>query len=159
MTLTECQNMEAVLCYVHFSVRRFGKENIEALASVIEDLIVKHSVDKFYVGNDGNFDHSVRDILQKFEEKYPHIIYYVVLAYLPGEVEKEGYYKDFAHTIMPEGFEHIPYKAAICYRNEWMLKNADYVVGYIKHNACSGAANYFEMAKRKKKKCINIAVM
>ncbi len=140
-----------------FGHSRFDKSYIPKLKEVIEDLITNHSADKFYVGNHGGFDGAVEKVLDELACKYPYIKYYVVLAYMPREVEKEGYHRDFSNTILPDGFEKVPPKAAIIHRNNWMLEKSDCVVAYITHTALSGAAQFAERAKKKGKRYINIA--
>lgn len=140
-----------------FGHRYFDETYIPKLKQTIENLIINKNVNKFYVGNNGQYDAVVEKLLKEFEKKYPHIKYYIVLAYLPRELEKEGYHKDFSRSIMYDGFERIPPRAAIIKRNNWMLSKADFVVCYITRTALSGAAVFAEKAKVKNKICINIA--
>ena len=140
-----------------FGHRYFDEAYIPKLKQTIEDLIINKNVDKFYVGNNGQFDAAVEKLLEEFKKKYPYIKYYIVLAYLPREVEKEGFHKDFSHSIMYDGFERVPLKAAIIERNNWMLSKADFVICYITRTALSSAAVFAEKAKTQKKIYINIA--
>lgn len=75
-----------------------------ALKSVIEDLIVNHSVELFYVGNQGQFDVLVRCVLRDLCEAYPQIHYAVVLAYLPSGKTR---CRDDSDTMFPEGMECV----------------------------------------------------
>ena len=52
--------------------------------------------------------------------------------------------------------EEINPHYAISWRNNWMLKQADYVVTYITH-FYGGATQYAEKAKRQKKTVLNCA--
>lgn len=52
----------------------------EPLYRAVEDLICQHSVDTFYLGNQGDFDRLALYILRKLKKKYPHITYTVILA-------------------------------------------------------------------------------
>ena len=125
------------------------------LREVLSALIESQSADTFYVGDSGAFDSLVRAVLRELLQKYPHIRYAVVLAYLP-EKREDSVYPDFAETILPEGIECSPPRFAVSRRNEWMLKNADIVVTYITHTwGC--AARFAETAKRRNKTVINIA--
>ena len=114
------------------------------LCEVLVDLIENHSVDMFYVGNHGRFDAIVRGVLQDLQREYPQINYAVVLAYMPG---KQTEYDDFSDTMLPEGIEAVHPRYAISWRNNWMLKQSDYVVTYITHS-WGGAAQYAAIAKR-----------
>ena len=117
-----------------------------AIRETIERLI-SEGVTCFYVGNNGNFDSMVHRQLKQLREKYPHIRYAVVLAYMPGEVSE---YEDHSDTMLPEGIEEVHPRYAIDWRNRWMLDHADIVVTYITHS-WGGAAQFAEKAQRQKK--------
>ena len=51
--------------------------------------------------------------------------------------------------------ENVPIKYAILKRNEWMVTNAELVIVYVKHSY-GGAYKSLQVAKRRKKKIINI---
>lgn len=123
-----------------------------ALRRVLVDLIENHNVDMFYVGNQGGFDCMVRGVLRELAEEYPGIRYAVVLAYLPEAISQEA---DFSDTMLPEGVETIHPKYAITWRNNWMLRESDYVVTYITHS-WGGAARFAEKAKRTGKPVRNL---
>ena len=97
----------------------------------------------FYVGHQGQFDAYVRSILKVLKQEYPQINYAVVLAYMPG---KKAEYDDYSDTMLPEGIESVHPHYAISWRNNWMLKQSDYVVTYITH-AWGGAYRYAIRAK------------
>ena len=122
------------------------------LREVLIDLITSHNVDMFYVGNQGQFDAIVRGALRELKEEYPQINYAVVLAYIPG---KQTEYDDYSDTMLPEGIESVHPRYAISWRNNWMLRQSDYVVTYITHS-WGGAAQFAVKAKRQKKTVINL---
>ena len=124
------------------------------LRAVVVELIVQYDVDRFYVGRQGAFDAMARVVLQELAVEYPHISYAVVLERLPGPREKVVW--DFSDTIFPEGLEAVPPRFAISKCNDWMLKQADFVVTYITHN-WGGAAQYAEKAQRQGKRVLNLA--
>ena len=123
------------------------------LREVLVDLINNHGVDMFYVGHQGQFDAYVHSELKRLKQEYPQINYAVVLAYMPG---KKIEYDDYADTMLPEGIESVHPHYAISWRNNWMLRQADYVVSYTFYS-WGGAAQYVQKAYRQKKKVINIA--
>ena len=47
---------------------------------------------------------------------------------------------------------------AISWRNKWMIRESDVVITYITHS-WGGAAQFAEMAKKKRKRIINVAEM
>lgn len=118
------------------------------LREVVERLICGEGVDVFYVGNQGQFDAMALGVLRELGQKYPHIRYGVVLAYLPkGPVEPE--------TMFPEGLERVPPRYAISRRNDWMLRQADFVITHIVH-PWGGAASYGEKAERLGKRVVSL---
>ncbi len=122
------------------------------LREVLTDLIIKHNVDMFYLGNQGRFDTIVRRVLRDLKQEYSQINYAVVLAYMPG---KQTEYDDYSDTMLPEGIESVHPRYAISWRNNWMLKQADFVVTYITHSY-GGAAQYAQQGIRSGKLVINL---
>ena len=125
------------------------------LRAVLINLITNHDVDMFYVGNQGRFDAIARGVLQELKNEYPQINYTVVLAYMPG---RQMDYDDYSDTMLPEGIESVHPRYAISWRNNWMLRQSDYVVTYITHS-WGGAAHFAESARKQNKHIINIAEM
>ena len=117
--------------------------------------LISEGVTCFYVGNNGNFDSMVHRQLKQLREKYPHIRYYVVLAYMPTE-KYEFDTTDYGETIYPEGLESVPPRFAISKRNQWMVEKSEIVVAYVKYST-GGAAQAKKIAERKGKTIINIA--
>lgn len=132
-----------------FGHRDAPKEIERILKNIIIDLIERHDVDVFYVGDNGSFDRMVRKVLKLMKLDYPHIDYYVVLAYFP--IKKEYDYNDYLDTILPDDLENVPRKYAIHKRNKWMLNDADYVVTYVTR-IYGGAAEFKRMAEKKGKR-------
>ena len=122
------------------------------LRETLIDLITNHGVDMFYVGHQGQFDTYVHIELKKLKQEYPQINYAVVLAYMPG---KKTEYDDYSDTMLPEGIESVHPRYAISWRNNWMLKQSDYVVTYITH-FYGGAAKYADRASRTNVTIINL---
>lgn len=124
------------------------------LQVLLVELIEKHDVGRFYVGQQGSFDVMVCAVLRELVEQYPHIRYYIVLERLP--VQQGRAIQSPANTIFPEGLEAAPPRWAVSRRNEWMLKQSDYVVTYITHD-WGGAARFAARAAQQRKKIINVA--
>ncbi len=125
------------------------------LKQTIIDLIENKSANTFYVGNQGGFDFMVRRTLKELKEKYPHINYSVVLAYMPG---KKDECEDYSDTIYPDGLENVPRKFAIDRRNKWLVDNSDYVIAYISRSL-GGAAKFYDLAVKHKREVINLYYM
>ena len=122
------------------------------LREVLIDLVTNHDVDMFYVGNQGRFDAIVRGVLRELKKEYSQIDYAVVLAHMPG---KRTEYDDYSDTMLPEGIESVYPRYAISWRNNWMLRQSDYVVTYIIHS-WGGAVQYSNKAKHQGKIVINL---
>lgn len=121
----------------------------EQVRRAVENLILHYGVDMFYVGNQGRFDAIVRGVLSQLAQKYPQIRYAVVLSALPRAQH------DFSDTMLPEGIEAIHPRYAIDWRNNWMLKQSNFVVSYITH-WWGGAAKYVQKAERIGKTVIHL---
>ena len=74
---------------------------------------------------------------------------------MPSEKELWNLY-EYGETMLPEGIESVHPHYAISWRNKWMVNESDMVICYITHS-WGGAAQYVEMAARRKKKILNIA--
>ena len=137
-----------------FGHRMITNEIKSELIAVLKDLIEQKQADTFYVGNQGGFDRTVISCLKELKRIYPHIKYYVALAYVPGKKD-EYEYRDFENTIYPAVLEKTPPKFAIDKRNRWMISKADCVVTYVR--TIGNARTYKELAEKKGKLVINLA--
>ena len=126
------------------------------LREVLINLIENHSVDMFYVGQQGSFDSMVRSILKELVSLYPHINYAVVLEHMPPKRD-EFDTRDYSDTMLPEGIETVHPRFAISWRNKRMIKQSDYVVTYITHS-WGGTSQFAELAEKQKKTVINVTV-
>ena len=61
-------------------------------------------------------------------KEYSHINYAVVLACMPDEQNRN---EDHSDKMLPEGIESVHPHYTISWRNNWMLKQSDYVVTYL----------------------------
>ena len=122
------------------------------LREVLVDLIINHNVDMFYVGHQGQFDAYVHSEMKRLKQEYPQVNYAVVLAYMPS---KKTEYDDYSDTMLPEGIESVHPHYALSWRNNWMLRQSDYVVTYITPS-WGGAYRYYNSAVRMRKHIIKI---
>ena len=135
---------------IFFGHRDCPQLDTERLRDAVEKLI-REGVDTFYVGNNGRFDAAVRSLLKRLKVEYPHIKYWVVLAYLPTKKE-DG--EDYSDTLLPD-FEQGPPRFAIDRRNRWLVDRADHVICYVTHS--HGAAYKFSrLAQKLGKKVYNL---
>lgn len=89
--------------------------------------------------------------------KHPDISYCVVLAYMPTGKAAGSLY-DYGETLLPEGIESVHPRFAISWRNKWMINESDTVVAYVTRT-WGGAAKYVEIAAKKRKNIINLAML
>ena len=132
-----------------FGHRDIPKNIKPTLKRVLVDLIENKNVDLFYVGNNGNFDFLVQEVLKELKEIYG-IKYYIVLAYLP----KKDKYTDYSNTIYFDEINSKPYKSRIIERNKLMINKSDYVVTYVTH--FGNARDLEEYAKKQNKIVSNL---
>ncbi len=121
----------------------------EQLKDTLITLIETRGADLFYIGNHGGFDRMAEGVLRELSAVYPHIKYYVVLAYLPT---KPG----SSPPLFPEGVETVSKRFAINFRNKWMVDNSDLIVAYV-NRSYGGAQQFTALAERRKKRIINLA--
>lgn len=115
-------------------------------------MILSHSVDNFYVGNQGHFDALVLKALRELKQKHSEITFHVVLAYLP---RKELPYET-EETLYPEGLETVPPRLSIIHRNRWMVDHSDYVISALIVNY-GGAAEAVRYAEKRGKEVVRIS--
>lgn len=118
------------------------------LQAKVIDLIESKGVNKFYVGNQGEFDLMVYNVLKEISKKYD-IQYNVVLAYMPNKEHS------LENTVLPEGIEKTPPRFAINWRNRWMIKRSQYVITFVQYSF-GGAAKFKAIAERQNKTVINL---
>ena len=130
----------------------FGhKDAPDGLSIKLEQMIFKvmqeNKIDHFYVGNRGSFDYLVQKVLSKMQ-----IDYSIVVSSLNEYVNPNYRSK----TIYPEGLEKGLPRFAICRSNEWMIKNSDIVIAYMKYQS-SNCAKWVEKAQKRGLRIINLA--
>lgn len=143
-------NKEKSCC---FFGHRYVTHDIKAkLTEIIQSLITEEQVYNFYVGHQGQFDSMVYSVLKELKIKYPQINYSVVLAYMPDKHIKEMYGED---TIFPDGLESVPKRFAILKRNDWIIRQSDFLVCYV-YKVTGGAVKCREKAANKGLKIIDL---
>ena len=147
---------EKICCFAgHSSI--FGTEDLPAkLKKEIVNLIENHNVTTFYNGGKGDFDWLCAKTIQELKKEYSSIKSYCILSYMPKEKDEyDNTLKIFDDTIYPD-IEKIPPRFAIIKRNEWMVKNSDFMIAYVNY-PWGGAYKTLQYAERKKNiKIINL---
>jgi len=110
----------------------FGHRNApsslrEPLKAEILKLIDEERINKFYIGNNGDFDYLGQCVLREVACARAGVNFYIVLSFM-GETALSG---EQGATVFPEGLETAPPKFAIYKRNEWLIKNAACAIVYV----------------------------
>lgn len=141
---------------VTFFGHRDTPNNIRLVVEkVLIDIIKNNDKVIFYIGNQGNFDYIVINILKKLKGLYSNFEFFIVLAYMPNASYKNSCFSDL-QTIVPDNLEYAHPKYAIEYRNRWMIQRCDLVITYVK-SEIGGAAKFRRESIKKQKSIINIA--
>jgi len=128
----------------------YGEEVRKRLSDEVEKLIFE-GTDTFYLGGYGQFDGLAAGVLTELKRKHTEIKRILVIPYL----NRDYYMANYDESLYPP-LENVPYKFCISKRNEWMVKNSDILLCCIKFTF-GGAYKTFEIAKRAKKKIINLS--
>ena len=130
----------------------------ERVREEIENNIIDAEKVICYLGGYGEFDDICARVCKELKEKYKCIEVVYVTPYInlseQAKIKEIQEYGLFDNSVYPP-IENVPPKFAILKRNEWMIENADVVIAYVDHNY-GGAYKSLQVAKRRKKKIINI---
>ena len=134
----------------------FSDDVKQQLKNILVGEIIKNPTCKFYLGGYGDFDVLCLRTLKDFKADFPEIELIFITPYLDKNYSKLELAKYYYDDVIFPPIESVPRKFAILKRNEWMVKQADLVIAYVKYS-WGGAAKALEYAKRKKKRIINFA--
>ena len=111
-----------------------------------------------YLGGYGDFDEICALACRELKREYEGVEVVYVTAYLglseQAKIKEMQGWGLYDASIYPP-IEKTPLRFAIAKRNEWMMANADIVIAYVDH-AYGGAYRALQVAKRRKKRIINI---
>lgn len=111
-----------------------------------------------YLGGYGDFDNICARACRELKKENANIELVYVTPYIHTSAQekiKEMQSRALCDTSVYPPIENVPPKFAILKRNEWMMENADLVIAYV-NRTYGGAYKSFRVAKRRKKKIINI---
>jgi len=98
----------------------------------VEYHYTKLGVRQFIVGGYGNFDRIAGSAVKAVKLRHPDIDFRLLLPYHPAERAVEVT-PGFDGTFYPEGMEKVPRKVAIVRANQYMVRNTDTIICYVKH--------------------------
>ena len=144
---------EKICC---FFGHRDAPDDVKKLIYEQVEAAIKNGTKKFYVGNHGHFDYMAIRVLREMKIKHPDLSYAIVLAYFPKQSDEEYDLFRPEETLFPDGLETVPLRLRIIRRNDWMLKQSDTVICYVRHRF-GGAGRMMEKAVRQNKEILNLA--
>ena len=125
------------------------------LKEVIRNLIAQ-GVNEFWLCEQGTFDCLARLVLKELKKEFKGISLCLLPAYHLTDAKMDWIDEQDYDLIYPDEVANAPAQVAILRRNDYIAKNADYIVCYITHNS-GGAYKAVEKAKKHNKKIINLA--
>ena len=128
-----------------------GREELqEKVIAAIEEFAKGEEI-TFYLGGYGSFDIIALFACKEYKERHPDAKILFVSPYLDEAYfrNRENYLKECDGIIYAET-ENTPRKYAILKRNEWMVKNADYLIAYVNHGWGGAAKSLLYAVKHKK---------
>lgn len=127
----------------------------ERLLNYLET-VLQGSYVEFYLGGYGGFDDFAFKCAKKYKRKHKNVKLVFITPYLGEWLNKrKDYIEERYDEIIYPDIENVPLRFAISKRNEWMIKKADYVVGYVKTHY-GGAYKMLLYARKQKKQYINL---
>ena len=113
--------------------------------------------DIFYTGAMGEFDSLFSSAVRKVKKTYPKIKLICVKSYFTNDLNTNGEYYAalYDDVIIPDELADIHPKAAIKYRNRWMIDHSDIVLIYTKRTY-GGAYEARKFAERIGKEVVYI---
>lgn len=127
-----------------------GKDTKKNFIGIIKALIKEHGELVCYCGGYGKFDLFVAGCLNGMKKELNNLKVTLILPYLSllnGTSSFKYQMHLYDETIYPP-LEKVPYKAAICKRNEWIVDNSDTIICYVKYTY-GGAHRMRELAKKR----------
>ena len=130
-------------------------EDEERLLKLLKIVACGEQVD-FYLGGYGGFDRFALKCATKYKQLYKNTKLVFITPYLDKWLNerKDILIKTYDEIIYPE-IEHVPQKFAIIKRNEWMIKQADYIFVYV-NTHYGGAYRALLYAHKHKKPYTNL---
>ena len=147
-----------IIAFVGHSFVPLADRTKEMVKEQIRESITNEKNVTFYLGGYGDFDEICAVACKELKQEYSFIERLYVTPYISlseqakiREMQNQG----LCDASIYPPIENVPLRFAISKRNEWMLKQADLIIAYVKRTYGS-AKKSLEFAKRIKKKIINI---
>ena len=144
-----------IISFCGHSTFREEPEVKEEFLKILEEKISGEDV-IFYLGGYGSFDGFARKCCAEYKEKHPNAELIFITPYLGKWLDERKDYieKSYDGIIYPD-IENTPPKFAISKRNEWIINQSDFVIGYVQTHY-GGAYNSLLYAHKHNKPYINL---
>ncbi len=144
-----------IITFFGHSSYSYSEEDEKRLLNLIE-AVAKDKPLNFYLGGYGNFDSLAKKCAKTYKKTHMNAKIIFVTPYLNKWLDdrREYFEKEYDEILYPE-LEHTPLKYAISKRNEWMIRQADYIITYVKTHF-GGAYNALLYAAKHNKPYTNL---
>lgn len=144
-----------IISFFGHSSYSYCEEDESRLLELIETVSKGSQID-FYLGGYGNFDSFAKRCAKRYQQKHTNAKVIFVTPYLSKWLDDRKDYieKEYDEILYPE-LEHTPPKYAISKRNEWLVRQSDYVFVYVKTHF-GGAYNALLYAAKHNKPYTNL---
>ena len=102
------------------------------IEAAVEYHYTELGVRQFIVGGYGSFDRIAGSAVKAVKRRHREIHLTLLIPYHPAERPAQVSH-GFDGTFYPDGMENIPRKFAIVRANQYMIRNSDTVICYVKH--------------------------
>ena len=136
-----------------FGHRDATEEVKPKLREIILNLLKSGRVERFFVGNNGNFDLYVQNILQELKENGVGVHFDIVLSSIGEKAVSDNQNE----TIFPEELANAIPRFAISKRNDWLIKNSSILIAYVKYSF-SNSGKLIEKAQKRGLEVINLVL-
>ena len=117
----------------------------------------EHGCEIFYTGAMGEFDSLFFSAVRKVKKSFPNVKLICVKPYFTNDLNTNGEYYAalYDDVVIPDELADIHPKAAIKYRNRWMIDHSDIILIYTKRSY-GGAYEARRYAEKAGKEIVNI---
>jgi len=147
-----------IITFIGHSTVCFHDKIKEVVKEKIRDNIADNETVSCFLGGYGDFDRICAVACRELKSEYNEIELLYITPYISISEQKkinEMQKSKLCDASIYPPIEKVPLRYAILKRNEWMIEKADLVIAFV-DKSYGGAFNSLNLAKRKKKRIINI---
>ncbi len=149
-----CYNSFMIIAFCGHSKLEYNEKTEKKLLSVLIDLAKTNPL-VLYCGGYGKFDLLAKQCGKRLKKLFPETKVIFVTPYISEVYLKNKYAGEYDEVLYPE-IENVPKKYAIVKRNQYMVRQSDFVIAYVTLKF-GGAYEMLNYANKLGKKYINLA--